>query len=185
TPSPSPRRRRQDTAEAFFFSSRRRHTRLQGDWSSDVCSSDLDGEDLLGLAVGALLRLVLQLPSQGGSFAAGFVLEAAQQLLLCLLRGEAGEALEARLRLGFLGPERALPVQAGLLPAPEVAGLGLEARRFLLDLGFASLDVAPPPRHLSVPRLTGAHQLFFRGEDHPLACLFQEARAVHCGGPRR
>src|SRR5256885_12993037 len=25
----------------FFFSSRRRHTRLQGDWSSDVCSSDL------------------------------------------------------------------------------------------------------------------------------------------------
>src|SRR5256885_5372153 len=24
----------------LFFSSRRRHTRLQGDWSSDVCSSD-------------------------------------------------------------------------------------------------------------------------------------------------
>src|SRR6266566_8770169 len=32
----------------FFFSSRRRHTRLQGDWSSDVCSSDLE-------IVGALL----------------------------------------------------------------------------------------------------------------------------------
>src|SRR5256885_17217335 len=27
---------------SFFFSSRRRHTRLQGDWSSDVCSSDLN-----------------------------------------------------------------------------------------------------------------------------------------------
>src|SRR5256885_6050505 len=27
----------------FLFSSRRRHTRLQGDWSSDVCSSDLVG----------------------------------------------------------------------------------------------------------------------------------------------
>src|SRR5256885_13146922 len=26
----------------LFFSSRRRHTRLQGDWSSDVCSSDLE-----------------------------------------------------------------------------------------------------------------------------------------------
>src|SRR5574338_892193 len=25
----------------FFFSSRRRHTRCHGDWSSDVCSSDL------------------------------------------------------------------------------------------------------------------------------------------------
>src|SRR6266446_9370713 len=29
----------------FFFSSRRRHTRLQGDWSSDVCSSDLVLDD--------------------------------------------------------------------------------------------------------------------------------------------
>src|SRR5207248_8173774 len=27
----------------FFFSSRRRHTRSYGDWSSDVCSSDLYG----------------------------------------------------------------------------------------------------------------------------------------------
>src|SRR5256885_11955765 len=26
----------------FFFTSRRRHRRLQGDWSSDVCSSDLE-----------------------------------------------------------------------------------------------------------------------------------------------
>src|SRR2546429_1620765 len=26
---------------SFFFSSRRRHTRCSGDWSSDVCSSDL------------------------------------------------------------------------------------------------------------------------------------------------
>src|SRR3989475_12415970 len=28
----------------FFFSSRRRHTRFDCDWSSDVCSSDLDAE---------------------------------------------------------------------------------------------------------------------------------------------
>src|SRR5437879_12999175 len=27
--------------QCFFFSSRRRHTRYIGDWSSDVCSSDL------------------------------------------------------------------------------------------------------------------------------------------------
>ena len=30
----------------FFFSSRRRHTRLVSDWSSDVCSSDLIAEAL-------------------------------------------------------------------------------------------------------------------------------------------
>src|SRR6266513_2914408 len=28
--------------EGFFFSSRRRHTRSKRDWSSDVCSSDLN-----------------------------------------------------------------------------------------------------------------------------------------------
>src|SRR5207253_3958021 len=28
----------------FFFSSRRRHTRWPRDWSSDVCSSDLDAK---------------------------------------------------------------------------------------------------------------------------------------------
>ena len=38
----------------FFFSSRRRHTRLQGDWSSDVCSSDLTtgGNDVVIALVG-------------------------------------------------------------------------------------------------------------------------------------
>src|SRR5574340_947705 len=45
----------------FFFSSRRRHTRSFGDWSSDVCSSDLaqfpvqiaihDGSDFLAIHV--------------------------------------------------------------------------------------------------------------------------------------
>src|SRR2546429_4512733 len=38
----------------FFFSSRRRHTRCSRDWSSDVCSSDLNGELL---QVSLLLRL--------------------------------------------------------------------------------------------------------------------------------
>src|SRR5262249_59659217 len=33
----------------FFFSSRRRHTRLVSDWSSDVCSSDLDLIERVGL----------------------------------------------------------------------------------------------------------------------------------------
>src|SRR6266446_2318166 len=45
----------------FFFSSRRRHTRLQGDWSSDVCSfRSLEVESELGF--GALRVLVQQAP---------------------------------------------------------------------------------------------------------------------------
>src|SRR6266511_4993375 len=35
----------------FFFSSRRRHTSFSRDWSSDVCSSDLDAQAILEDAV--------------------------------------------------------------------------------------------------------------------------------------
>src|SRR5207248_8804118 len=35
----------------FFFSSRRRHTRSYGDWSSDVCSSDFYGRPVTGRIV--------------------------------------------------------------------------------------------------------------------------------------
>ena len=38
----------------FFFSSRRRHTRYIGDWSSDVCSSDLSKFQLMILVLGFL-----------------------------------------------------------------------------------------------------------------------------------
>src|SRR2546430_5969777 len=36
----------------FFFSSRRRHTRFDCDWSSDVCSSDLPGAGVEIIGVG-------------------------------------------------------------------------------------------------------------------------------------
>src|SRR5262249_59907718 len=39
----------------FFFSSRRRHTRLVSDWSSDVCSSDLRWAFALVVVVIAVL----------------------------------------------------------------------------------------------------------------------------------
>src|SRR5215467_6550332 len=50
----------------FFFSSRRRHTRLQGDWSSDVCSSDLIPEY-------PLARIPRVPPGANGRMAAGIV----------------------------------------------------------------------------------------------------------------
>src|SRR6266487_5576866 len=45
----------------FFFSSRRRHTRWTGDWSSDVCSSDLSvvvGHSARMRAVFEFLRVI-------------------------------------------------------------------------------------------------------------------------------
>src|SRR5207247_7127491 len=39
------------TLSSFFFSSRRRHTRSTRDWSSDVCSSDLDNTKQDGVLI--------------------------------------------------------------------------------------------------------------------------------------
>src|SRR5437762_13985090 len=49
--------RNKGRAIIFFFSSRRRHTRYIGDWSSDVCSSDLRaraGVEAIGVDVQVL-----------------------------------------------------------------------------------------------------------------------------------
>src|SRR5215210_9204238 len=48
----------------FFFSSRRRHTRYIGDWSSDVCSSDLPLEAAGTPPPGAAARDAAELPAQ-------------------------------------------------------------------------------------------------------------------------
>src|SRR6266581_6034110 len=40
----------------FVFSSRRRHTRWTGDWSSDVCSSDLAAKEACSKALGTGIR---------------------------------------------------------------------------------------------------------------------------------
>src|SRR3989475_9124867 len=45
---------RSDRKSTFFFSSRRRHTRFDRDWSSDVCSADLLAA-ALGIEFGALV----------------------------------------------------------------------------------------------------------------------------------
>src|SRR6266496_5164029 len=56
----------------FFFSSRRRHTRSLRDWSSDVCSSDLELGEALRLPVDQgrhpeLLREAPQLAERRGT----------------------------------------------------------------------------------------------------------------------
>src|SRR2546430_8825078 len=44
---------RDEFVSVIFFSSRRRHTRFDGDWSSDVCSSDLFAPACLSAPTGA------------------------------------------------------------------------------------------------------------------------------------
>src|SRR6266513_4947540 len=54
----------------FFFSRRRRHTRSKRDWSSDVCSSDLDGPLLGRVLAVAVMPAGIQVkvdPEVGGA----------------------------------------------------------------------------------------------------------------------
>src|SRR5690348_9155977 len=67
----------------FFFSSRRRHTRWTGDWSSDVCSSDLGDADAGGD----------DRPAAGGNVdrPAGAVVRAAELVVDLEVGGGAGD----------------------------------------------------------------------------------------------
>src|SRR5688572_31670129 len=46
----------------FFFSSRRRHTRFDCDWSSDVCSSDLGVPGFEDTTLQALTKVIALMP---------------------------------------------------------------------------------------------------------------------------
>src|SRR6266480_7090228 len=96
----------------FFFSSRRRHTRLTCDWSSDVCSSDLDGCDMTHVDSPETAT-----PAVQASRAYRIVLIDGQRILRQALRllfatereiavvGEAGHAAEALELIGCLQPD--------------------------------------------------------------------------------
>src|SRR5262249_59900262 len=88
----------------FFFSSRRRHTRLVSDWSSDVCSSDLSLTRIVSLARLAIgdrdggAQLVRTLPRVGYRFE-GAVQE-------CVGRGEESAAARSPQRAAARSEER-------------------------------------------------------------------------------
>src|SRR3989454_9135688 len=113
---------------SFFFSSRRRHTRLQGDWSSDVCSSDL-WSVLVGSA--SLFYAALEMGCDGGILAAAcFAGRLCADLQAAYRAGDRARAgrLQERLTpldkeiVGKLGP-------AGVKAAMDAVGLYGGARR--------------------------------------------------------
>src|SRR5256885_794082 len=80
----------------FVFSSRRRHTRLQGDWSSDVCSSDLARRSGVILHISSL--------SAKSAFAWGSAYAAAKAGMLGLTRVTAAEGARKGVRVNALCP---------------------------------------------------------------------------------
>src|SRR5437016_8758149 len=90
----------------FFFSSRRRHTRLVSDWSSDVCSSDLDDGGLAHAGLADQNRIVLGAAAQNLNDALDFVFppdEWIQRTFRSRLREVAAEFREQR---SFFRPRR-------------------------------------------------------------------------------
>src|SRR5574337_1821483 len=97
----------------FFFSSRRRHTRLSGDWSSDVCSSDLRWIFTATLSYSAVLAVILWFVAPGFVWLFGAKYHGIEHMIhwLCLvvpgmaLRLAAGSVLMALgkpwMRVGF------------------------------------------------------------------------------------
>src|SRR5256885_10406913 len=106
----------------FFFSSRRRHTRLQGDWSSDVCSSDLLGNTTFVGVVVVSITLVFALPAAYS---------------LARLSGRWGERVGIGIFLTYLVPPTLL-----FIPLSRViAHLGLQDSLWALILVYPSFTV--------------------------------------------
>src|SRR6266481_7825885 len=97
----------------FFFSSRRRHTRWNCDWSSDVCSSDLGRERLhwLGSAVVEAARESAGPPDAKGWVTVEVPIESVEQAAIHFLQlGTEAEVLkpkELRRRLAACAREMA------------------------------------------------------------------------------
>src|SRR6266487_4249171 len=88
----------------FFFSSRRRHTRWTGDWSSDVCSSDLATALLTGLVLFltpfAVMERVRYARRDGGWIAAQVVFDATDGVHFGNLVARANRAGDGRMFAG-------------------------------------------------------------------------------------
>src|SRR5256886_6933414 len=140
-------------ATFFFFSSRRRHTRFDCDWSSDVCCSDL-GDDREAEITAAL-----------GRAAAG-----ARTLPLAL----AGFGVFPDLR-------RPRVVWAGMAPEPGLEILQHRVEQEFAPLGF-STEARPFRPHVTLGRARrDAHPRDFAGLEPALARLQVAQTAVVSG----
>src|SRR3989454_4550256 len=131
----------------FFFSSRRRHTRLQGDWSSDVCSSDLSAK----LSSGSLAE-DMRAAAGGKADAQAYDRLSSSALYNALLRTT---CVATMLRAGHA--ENALPqsatatVNCRILPHDDAAAVDAEVRRLAgpkVEVKASNPPLASPPSPL-------------------------------------
>src|SRR5437879_3806925 len=139
----------------FFFSSRRRHTRYIGDWSSDVCSSDLA---VIGAAIRSERGVSLN-PPLAGRVSAVILTEPA-------LSGSAAAQGVRRAALRWWQPVAGAAMAAGVAAVSvlwlraqgPLSGATLSAQRTAQTTAPATADAIAPGQGLSyvVPRAPAA-----------------------------
>src|SRR5689334_2718371 len=167
----------------FFFSSRRRHTRWNCDWSSDVCSSDLSCERTVKADVVAFdqpffynrlgavnpagmiyaLRRDVQ-PKSGTTLSAGNVrLKDYKRARPIVLRMNIGDCLQITFQ-NLLDPMRADDNQPATRTA-SIHAVGLQLRNSILDDGS---NVGTNPGSLIEPEKTIVYTLYAEKEGNHL-----------------
>src|SRR5256885_12993032 len=114
----------------FFFSSRRRHTRLQGDWSSDVCSSDLATYHQYRNNFAKVYDVTYETESGEHKYVHQTTDGMSERLLGAVISIHGDEK-------GLILPPAAAPVQAVVVPILEKGRqeeMLLEAQRLFLEL---------------------------------------------------
>src|SRR2546430_3418561 len=116
----------------FFFASRRRHTRFDCDWSSDVCSSDFNRESAVFIFIFPIMLFVLLASVYGGTTTIDGITRPTKYALLAglLSYGAANTAfaglaitLVIRRESGLLKRLRSTPLPAPAYLAAVVASL--------------------------------------------------------------
>src|SRR5256886_4433442 len=109
----------------FFFSSRRRHTRFDCDWSSDVCSSDLPRSGLFSSAMAFVAGFSVVFIAFGASASAVGAFLKQNRNLLAPVAG----ALILLFGLHLIGALVKLKLRVGIILGVILAALGVAADR--------------------------------------------------------
>lgn len=124
------------------------------------------GQDLLGAGVGLLLELGLDLPHLHGRLMGDLLGKLVDEVVLGLLGGEAGDALQ-HLHLGLLDGGHLVPglVQLGQLALQgvllllDVLGLAVQVLFLLLEPPLLLLQIGPALLHLALILVAGLENL--------------------------
>src|SRR5690625_7891538 len=108
----------------FFFSSRRRHTRWPRDWSSDVCSSDLDKLGVIANLITKADRLLI-----GGGMVFTFLAAKGYRVGNSLLEEDQVDTVKGYLETAAdRGVQIVLPTPARPRPAGRRVPAGIPTR---------------------------------------------------------